>query len=381
MDKLYDHVDRPIREYGETVANMLSILAYGEMGRLGELMAVNLYLNNEFKTVLMHKVPVEPVTSATDFQVAAKRMRDVHKMILGKLHTFWDTWCDDRDVVAQYRAKYEREPFIMVLDEMNKNMDDTDELLRSLNVSGPAVDVDPDPRRVALADYVRAVVSSGSMPGPMLADLRLRSFEASYQFNPREVHEYHVSVFRHVYTCFYWTTVTHLKLADRVADGVRRLARSSGENVRRSDLGSFAVDFVKYARPLTVFDVNRYTFATSLSPKASINLTKLLLFLARIRRGAKNADQTQTILTGSTDIRKFIDLLSADMANMFDMDVPDAYFDGLSPENALSLMRSNYKAFARLVAATSGSKEDRINVIKLKKFFFFLSEAVDFENN
>lgn len=357
MDKLYEHVDRPIREFGETVANMLSTLAHGETGGLGELMAVNLYLNNGLGTVLMHKVPVEPVSNAADYRVAARRMRDVHAMLLDKMYAFWDTWCGDRDVVAQYRAKYRREPFVAVLDEMNRNRNEADELLRGLNVSSGGAPLDVDPGRIALAEYARDVVSSRSMPGPVLDGLRLRSFEASYQFDPSRLRAYHKSLFRDVYACVYWATVTHLKLADRIA------AAGPG----RLD----AAEFAGYARPLTVFNVNRYAFVGRLPPKASINLIALASFLSNVLYGGADVSPAR--------VRWFVDLLTADMAAALDMTVPDAYFDGLSTDGALTLMRSNHKAFARLVAAASGHREDRANVVKLKKFFYFLSDAVDFE--
>lgn len=366
-------MDQPIREFGENVVNMLSTLGHGELGGLGELMALNLYLNNGLGTVFMHRVPVAPITSPDDFAVAKRRMRTVHGAILDGLYAFWDTWCSDADVVAQYRRKYSGSAYIVLVSEMDKNIRESEAFVRALNVSdNVVVPLDLDPRRVALTDYAERVSSAASMPAALSADMRLRAFRASFEFDPRAVHEHQASVFRAVYTCFYWNTIVHLKLGLRLA-----AERRGGDD----DETAFVVNFVRYVRPLAVFDLNRFHFVVALSPEAAAHLTRLLAFLLKMYRVSRNPHHHGGggVFSSSPIIREFVDLLSADMHAVLNMNVPDEYFDRLSRGDALKLMQSNYRAFARLVAATSAFKEDRVNAIKLKRFMFFLSEAVDFD--
>lgn len=371
MDRITNNVDIPIREFGETVVNMLSILAHGELGGLAELMALNLYLNNKFGTVLIHKIPVEPITSSDDFAVAKRHMQKTHSMILDKLYTFWNTWCSDINVVEQYRYKYKDSAFVELISEMEKNTKDSDDFIRELNVSDHVVDLDFDPKRITLTDFVNHIISSRSMPTDILGDMQLKSFEISYEFNPHAVYEYQTSVFRTIYTCFYWMTITHLKLSVRLIDNIEQ------HGIKYCHT-RFIVNFVRYVRPLAVFDINQFLFVPMLSSDAANNVTRLLAFLLNIYQSARNTYSKNWILSSRPAIQKFVDLLSTDMKTMLNMEVPDIYFDNLSYENTLKLMQSNYQAFARLVAATSGFKEDRINVIKLKKFAFFSSEAIAF---
>jgi len=178
FDEILADIDKAIREFGETVVNMLTILSHGETGGLGELMALNLYLNNVYKTVFLQKIPLEQVRSSVDIEIARKHIRDVHMMLLDKLYTYWDTWCSDKDIVTQYRLKYKNYEFIVILDEMNKNIEDAEELMRSLNVSDNVVDLDFDPKRIALTDFVNHLVSNTPMPNELLIDFQLKSFEA-----------------------------------------------------------------------------------------------------------------------------------------------------------------------------------------------------------
>jgi len=218
FDKIPAVVDKPIREFGETVVNMLTILSHGETGGLGEFMALNLYLNNVYDTVFLQNIPLEQVRSSVDVDIARKHMGDIHMMLLDKMYTYWDTWCSDKDIVTQYRLKYKNDEFIVILDEMNKNIEDADELMRGLNVSDNVVDLDFDPKRIALTDFVNHLVSNIPMPNDLLIDLQLKSFEASFEFNPQAMYAYHKSVFRTIYICFYWTTITHLKLGIQFID-------------------------------------------------------------------------------------------------------------------------------------------------------------------
>lgn len=374
MNTISVNADKPIREFGETVVNMLSTLAHGETGGLGELMALNLYLNNKFDTVFIHKVPVEPMTSSVDLEIAKKHMGNVHSMILGKLYTFWDTWCSDKDIVTQYRLKYQNDDYKVVLAEMDKNNKEADDFIRSLNVSDHVVDLDFDPKRITLNNYVNHLISKLPLPNELLLDMDLRSLEASYEFNPQAMYAYHKFVFRTVYTVFYWTTITHLKLGVQFIDEMENYELSKYRK-------SFITKFIKYIRPLIVFDINRsQLFVLKLSPKASRNLTSFISFLFKLFDHLSNTNLKDVIMSSRLEIQKFIHLFSADMETTVNIKAPAYdYFDNLSYENALSLMQSNHRAFCRLVSATSDFKEDRKNVIKLKKFFFFLSEAIEFD--
>lgn len=355
---------------------MLTILAHGETGGLGELMAMNLYLNNVYNTVFLQKIPVDQVTSSVDVDISRKHMGDVHMMLLDKLYTYWDTWCSDKDIVTQYRLKYKNDEFIVILDEMNKNIEDADELMRSLNVSDNVVDLDFDPKRIALIDFVNHLVSHIPMPNELLIDLKLKSFEASFEFNPQAMYSYHKSIFRTIYICFYWTTITHLKLGIQFINEMENY-----ENINKYRM-SFIVNFIKYLRPLTMFNIHRSQFPLKLSTEASDNLTSLIFFLLKFFDDLRNKNVKDMILLSRLEIQKFVSLLSADMETMLNMKAPENYyFDTISCEKVLQLMKSNYRVFTRLVLATSGFKEDRMNVIKLKKFFFFLSEAVEFDDN
>jgi len=353
---------------------MLSALAHGETGRLGELMALNMYLNNEYGTVLMYKAPTEPVASSTDWEVARERSRRAHAAILDKLRTMWGTWCGDKDVVAQYRHKHAGDAHATVLDAMAANADEADRLIRDLNVTA-AAGLDFEPRRIALTDFVDGLVATGSMPDAVLDNLRLQRFETSYAFDPLAVRAYHGHVFRAVYACFYWTTIVHLQLAVRVIDALPH------DGLEETAGWRFFVNFVKFVRPLTVFDMNRLLFPTVLSPEASVNLTALLSFLLDVYRSAKNSTPGHALLSAVPRVREFVDLLRADMQTLLDAQAPpppsDDRFDHMSHETACALMRSNYHAFARLASATSRFKEDRKNAIRLKKFMPFLSEVVD----
>lgn len=373
MDKAYFYVDRPIREFGETIVNILATVGHGETGPLGELMALNLYLNNRYGSVLMHKIPAEPVASWTDFEVARNRMRAVHRDILGKLYAFWDTWCGDRDIVSQYRRKYAGGGHAAVLREMDNNVRETDDLVRGLNVSDDVVDLDFDPRRVALTDYAAAIVSSGSMPDRLLADVRLRSFEASYQFDPRELRGYHAFVFRSVYACFYWTAVTQLRLAARIVERMKERG-TVGENRT-----GFVANLARFARPLTVFDVNRSQFALGLSARASENLTGLVSYLWRLYRAARRGCTVELIVSSGTAARDFADSLSADMGTLLDAEGPADRFENYDYDAAVKLFETNHRALARLVSAASGFKEDRANLMKLKKYLFYLADVAEFD--
>lgn len=355
---------------------MLTILAHGETGGLGDLMAMNLYLNNVYNTVFLQKIPVDQVTSSVDVDISRKHMGNVHMMLLDKLYTYWDTWCSDKDIVTQYRLKYKNDEFIVILNEMNKNIEDADELMRSLNVSDNVVDLDFDPKRIALTDFVNHLVSHIPMPDELLIDLKLKSFEASFEFDPQVMYLYHKSVFRTIYICFYWTTITHLKLGIQFIDEMENY-----ENITKYRM-SFIVNFIKYLRPLTMFNIHQSQFPLKLSTEASDNLTNLIFFLLKFFDDLRNKNLKDMILLSRQEIQKFVSLLSADMETMLNMKAPENYyFDIISCEKVLQLMKSNYRVFTRLVLATSGFKEDRINVIKLKKFFFFLSEAVEFDDN
>lgn len=145
---------------------------------------------------------------------------------------------------------------------------------------------------------------------------------------------------------------------------------------------NFIVNFIKYLRPLAVFNINRSQFPLQLSPEASGNVTSLLSFFLKFFDDLKNTNLKDVILLSRLEIQKFVSLLYADMEIMLNMKAPEnQYFDTISYEKALKLMKLNYRVFSRLVLATSGFKEDRMNVIKLKKCFFFLTEAVEFVGN
>lgn len=373
MDQINTYADKPIREFGETIVNVLSTLAHGETGGLGELMAINLYLNNKYGTVFLHKIPVEPMTSSVDLKVARDHMHDVHDMILDKLYTFWDVWCSDKNVVKQYRIKYKDNEYAVILDEMNRNMVEANDLVRSLSVSGNIKDfIDFDPRKIALTDFVNGLVSATSMPDELIVDLQLKSFRASFEFNPRLVHEYHNDVFKKIYTCFYWSTITHLKLAVRILNEFDR--QKWFDNRIRS--------LVYIIRPLTVFNINQMEFKPRLSSTASKNIMKLIAFLLNIHHKLRNSTSIkEIILPSKPEIQTFIHLLSTDMETTLNMKVPDNYYGHMSYERSFIVMQLNYQSFTRLVAATSGCKDDRKNLIKLKKSLLFLSEAIDFEKN
>lgn len=375
MNKLPIYADKPIREFGETIVNVLTTLRHGEPGKLGELMTLNLYLNNRFNTVFMYKIPVEPITSPVDFEVARKRMRNVHLMILEKLYAFWDTWCSDKDIVTQYRVKHKNDAFLVVLAEMDKNIKDADDLVRGLNVSDNVVDLDFDPKKIALVDFVDGIISSRSMPDAVLADLKLRSFEASYEFNPQALYEYHNSTFETVYTCFYWMTITHLNLA------VKLINETEKRETSPDDVKNLVINIVKYIRPLTVFNINRSQFVLRLPTAASKNLTMVLAYLMKMYYLLRKDYSKEAILSSASDIQTLADLLSNDSETIFNTNataIGSVDFDNYDYETAFNLMKSNYQEFARLASATSGFKEDRKNLMKLKKSLLFLSDVVKF---
>jgi len=353
---------------------MLSTLTRGQTAGLGELMALNLYLNNRYGTVFMHKVPVTSVASTVDYEVARRHARRVHDTILGKLRAYLTMWCGDRDMVTQYRLKYVGATHATVLHEMAKNTDDTDGLIRDLNVQligGPS-DLDFSPKRIVLADYVDRLVSLRPMPDELLADIKSKTFEVSYEFDPPAVSEYHGHVFRAIYACFYWTTISHLRLAVRVVDELEKLD-TPGQWAR------FAINFVKFIRALIIFNVNRSRFATALPPTASANLTELLSFFSRACAKSRNEPLDRVIRSSRPAIRTFADLLSADMETVTSLaaNAPARYLDGADYATASKLMRSNYRSFARLVSATCGFGDDLTNAVKLKRLMPYMSDVVD----
>lgn len=355
---------------------MLNVLGHGETGGIGELMALNLYLNNIFGTVLIHKIPVEPIVSLEDFQIAKKHSRGVHIMIMEKLYDFWNTWCSDKDVVTQYRLKYANKQFEVILDEISRNIKVTNKFIHRLNVSGNVGNMDFDPNKILLTNYVNGLISNKSMPEAILNDIQLKFFEASFEFNPKALYiNYHKSVFKSIYTIFYWTTITHLKLGVQFIDNIERFkVETHGIH--------FMMKFVKFVRPLTVFDINQYEFITRLPPKASMNIGKLIIFLLRLYYDIKPTNLKNAILLSARpEIQNFVNLLNIDMKIVLNMEVPDYYFNNLNYDAALELMQTNYQAFTRLVSATSGSKEDRRNINKIQNFFYFLSESMHFKEN
>lgn len=354
---------------------MLSVLAHGEMGGIGELMALNLYLNNIYGTVLLHKIPVKNILSLEDFEIVKRQSRNDQNMILGKLYTFWDTWCSSADIVTQYRFKYANKPYEIVLDEIGKNVESTNELISSLHVPDNGVFLDFDPRKILLNDYVTDLISYKSMPDELLDDLQLKSFEGSFEFNPNVLlNKYHRSVFANIYTVFYWTTITHLKLGVRFIDEIERFG------VEDFDM-RFMIQFIEIVQPLTVFAKNQYEFTPRLPPKASMNIKKLIVLLRNLYGDLRetHSKMNEVFLIVRPEIQKYEKLLSADMKMVLNMEVPSHYYNNLGYNAALNLMKSNYQALARLVSATSGHKEDRMNLSKIKKFFYFLSEAIPFK--
>lgn len=374
MDKISVYADQPIREFGEMVANVLNILAHGEIGGLGELMAIHLYLNNQYNTVFMYKIPVEPIMTQTDFEIAQNHMRNVHNMILEKLYTFWDTWCSDKDIITQYRLKYKNEEFIVILDEMAKNINETGDLVRDLNVSdNTVIDLDFAPKKIILTDFVNGIISKRSMPDELLLYIKLKSFESSYEFNPQSVYDNHKSVFNIIYICFYWTTITHLKLGVRIMDDFEQNGTSDYH------LAKFKKHFIKFMKPLSVFHMNRSQYISKLLPEAWRNIDILISFLLQLYYDLRNAASLNEAISSKPIIQEFIQILTADMVTASNLEFPDNYFSKMNCEKALKLMKSNYQAFARLVSATSDFKEDQMNATKLKKFLFFLSEAIEFD--
>lgn len=373
MKNIFVNVDRPIREFGETVVNMLNVLAHGEMGGIGDLMALNLYLNNIYGTVLMYKVPTGPIDTLEEFENAKKHSRDVHRMIIEKLYTFWDTWCSDIDVVTQYRSKYADKRFEIVLDEIDKNIDETDEFIRCLNVHGNVVDGDFDIYKILLTQYVNGLILNKSMPVGLLKEIQLNAFEASFEFDPQALYaNYHKSVFRSIHTVFYWTTITHLKLGVQFIDGIEQFSVSSYNKC-------FMMKFVKIVRPLLVFDINQLESLPRLPREALTNINTLITFLVKMYYDLKYThSKTAIIMSARPEIQKFVRLLSTDAEKLLGMKVPDYYFEHLSYDCALELMQSNYQAFTRLISATSSYKEDRRNINKIKRFFYFLNHTVSF---
>lgn len=353
---------------------MLNVLAHGETGGIGELMALNLYLNNVFGTVLMYKVPTGPIASSEDFEIAKNRSREIHRMVVEKLNTFWGTWCSDKDIVMQYRSKYANGRFAIILDEIDKNIDETSGFIRRLNVSGNVVDVDFDPYRILLTRFVDGLISEKSMPDGLLKEIQMNAFRASFEFNPQALYvNHHNSLFRSIHTVFYWTTITHLNSAVRFIDGIERFGVDS-HNTR------FTVDFVKFVRPLLVFDINQVDSLPQLPREASVNIGTLVSYLLKLYYDLKRGPSKRAILMSARpEIQKFARLLNTDMEKLFNAKVPDYYFEKLSYDGALELMQSNYQAFARLVSATSDYKEDRRNMNKIKRFFYFLSEGISFK--
>lgn len=376
MDKISDYADQPIREFGETIVNMLSILSHGEIGGLGELMAMNLYLNNQLNSVFIYKIPVEPIKTQFDYEIAQKHIRNIHNMILGKLYTFWDTWCSDNDIVEQFQIKYKNEEFIAILSEMDKNIKEANDLVHALNVSDrDVIDLDFDPKKIALTDFINSVISKRSMPDDLLLEIKLKSIEALYEFNPQAIYEYHKSVLNTIYICFYWTTITHLQL------GIQIMNEFEQYEINNHHLIQFKNDFIEFLKPLSVFDMNKSEYVWKLSPEASRNISMLVSFLLQLSYDFKNATSLNEVISTRLIIQKFLKILTIDMETTCKIEPPINYFEKINYENALNLMKSNYQAFTGIVAATSGFKEDRTNLNKLKKSLFFLSEAVEFDLN
>lgn len=368
------YADQPIREFGETVTNMLIFLAHGEIGGLGELMAMNLYLNNQYNTVFMHKIPIESIVTKNDFEIAQKRIRNVHNMILGKLYSFWDTWCSDNDVVTQYRLKYKNVEFIVILDEMDKNIKEADDLIHDLKVSNNTIiDINFDPKKITLTDFINNIILKSPMPNELLLDIKWNSFVSSYEFNPQSVYDNHKSIFNTIYICFYWTTITHLKLGVKVMDDFEQ----NGINIYH--LAKFKNLFIKFMKPLSVFHTNRSQYISKLLPEAWRIIDMLISFLLQLHYDLMNATNSSEVISTRPIIQKFIENLTADMVTISNIEPPSDYFNKINYKEALKLMKSNYQAFARLVSSTTDFKEDQINAVKLKKFLFFISEAVEFD--
>lgn len=363
LQRLLTDVDEPIRRFGQTVADALALLGRGDW-QLGELMALNLYLNNRYGTVLMHRLPAEPVTGAADLAVARERARLVHRAIADRLSAFWSRWCSDRNIVRQYRRKYDGDTFVSVLAAIGRNTADADSLLRSLSISdgGDGNGVDLDPARIALTDYANGLIADGSMPGPVLTDLRLRAFEASYQFDPRALARYHRRLFRSVNACFYWTAVVYLRLGARIVD----LLHDDGDVAvnRRCLLTNVA----RFVRPLAVFiDVGLTVPAADGDddppPPPPEHLGRLLAYSTRLYRTLQRDYTVPEVLAARQPIGQFADLLSADMEASLGVQAPAAdAFAEYGRDAAVELFESNYRALVRLVSAASRYRDDRVNL-------------------
>lgn len=361
LHRLQSDVDEPIRRFGRTVVDALALLGRGDW-QLGELMALNLYLNNRYGTVLMHRVPAEPLTGAADLAVARERARLVHRKIADRLSAFWSRWCSDRDVDRQYRRKYDGDTFVSVHAATLRNTADADALLSSLYISGgdSGGGVDLDPGRIALTDYADGLIAGGSMPVPVLADLRLRAFEASYEFDPRALARYHRQLFRSVSACFYWTAVVYLRLGVRILD----LLRDDGDlAVNRNCL---LTNVARFVRPLAVFvDIVGTVPAAAgdddLPPPE--HLGRLLAYSARLYRTLRDEYTVPAVLAAREPIAGFADLLSADMEASLGVQAPAAdAFAEHGRDAAAELFESNYRALVRLVSAASRYRDDRVNL-------------------
>lgn len=389
LDEVPALADQPIREFGAPVANMLAVLAHGETGGVAELTAVHLYLNNAYGTVLMHRVPPGPVTTAAEMAACRDRARAVHAALLAALRTFRGTWCGDRDVEAQHRAKYRAHGFADVAAAVRGSAADAADLVRGLNVAAGArtVRLDFAPERLALARYTARLAADRFAADALVAGLLERRFAATYEFDPRALYDGYLrgTVFGTAYAVFYWTAVAHVRLAERYAD-----ADAAGP-WPPSAAAAFASAFRLFARPLAVFRGSLPTFADPLSARAADTVARLHRFVVRLsddlsKLAAAAPDETRNALAAARPkMRDLVGRLCADAVATvpgLTEPPPPEYFDAVATrDDALRLMRTNRLAFARLVAATAGHADDRANLIRLKRFFFYSTEAVGFHGH
>ncbi|XP_050422980.1 uncharacterized protein LOC126834832 [Adelges cooleyi] len=363
-------VDGSIMPLGGSVMDMLAMLLYGEVGGIGELMSLHLYLNNSYETVLLYKVPADFVKNETDFVNARTRMTMVHGQILGRLHDFWGTWCDSNDPLVDYRQKYTDLDFQAVQQEMESNVVQADQLVRGLGVKDSRTDLNFEPSRLVFKELVETISWRGAIPNEMMLNLGVNAFEATFEFDPRALRQYHKSVLQTIYTCFYWSAITHLKLGLRIID------ESEKPDVGYNSM-HFLVNFAQYMRPLMAYDQDMSQAIVGLHQRVSRNLTGLFYFLFTLYHDTRFDMSVLTSDETKSRIQEILNALIADMKHLLGSEMQYVDTDSLSYIEALNLMRSNYRSFTKLVTTSSGFKASRENLIKMEPCFFYSSDDIE----
>ncbi|XP_050542843.1 uncharacterized protein LOC126906331 isoform X2 [Daktulosphaira vitifoliae] len=372
LEQVYSAIDEPIRSFGGSVLQMLSILLYGEVSGLGELMSLNLYLNNTHGTVLFYKLPTEIVHNITDFENARTYMKTIHTKILGELQTFWGVWCDRYDPEAKYLEKYENQTFEVIQQKIFSNVARADEFVRGLDVKNSRDDLVIEPRLMALTDFIDNISGHRALPYELLVKLKLNAFEATFEFDPQAMRMYHKSVFEILYASLYWSTITHMKL------GMRMINEIETPDSKYNKL-DFLVNFAQYMKPLYKYDQDMSQAVIGLPQNVSKNLTRSFYFLLVFYNDSKVIGKSHlTAPETKAEIQDIVKSLMIDMNKLLNYEMPFVDVDKLSYEEARKLMRSNYHSFFKLVVSASGFKTYRENLIRLNQCFFYSTEEFVF---